>query len=294
MKAPHLFTSTTVAIAFLLGSGFSLLPEALAEIKPSAIAKPISTKVSPSVLPKSTNPGTPQPTLMAKARKRYVPPKPPTRGVPGNAGGGGGSRSCMGVAKRSQTQMLNGLNALVPEYKTAKETSVWGVTLSERPTLWFYIPYKSSGIASMELVLQDRDEETLQTIPVAIPETPGIVGVTLLSNKPGLEIGKDYNWFFKVRGKCAEDVGAFVEGWITRTAADSTLTSQLKQLPRDRQAALLAEKGIWYDALTILAELHRSEPDHATGKADWNALLAETGMEPLASIPLVKSAQKSR
>lgn len=226
-------------------------------------------------------------TQPLSANARFSPPKPPNRGTPGIAKGGG-SRSCMGLAKVFGVPMLDNLNALAPEYSNKNVINVWGYTTLEHPKFWFYMPYDPEKIASIELTLQNDQEETLQKISVPIPAKTGIIGVKLPSDKAGLAVGKLYNWYFKIYGKCAERP-ANVEGWIQRTTVDPALAEALKPAAPQEKAKLLAEKGIWYDALTILAEQRLAQPNNAPVLADWKDLLKDIDMELLADQPLVRS-----
>ncbi|EKQ69070.1 protein of unknown function DUF928 [Leptolyngbyaceae cyanobacterium JSC-12] len=214
---------------------------------------------------------------------QFTRPPLPKRGAPGNAGRGAGSRSCLMLAKPSSQPMLNNLNALVPEEQVDKVTHVWGLTTLEHPTLWFYIPYDNAGIDSIGFTLQDEDGQLVQKVSVPVPQTTGLIRVKLSDAKPGLQVGRAYNWFFTVRGKCFGNPVVFVEGWIARTSLDAAIHDRLQQASPSQQAALFAEKGIWYDALNLLATLRQSDPQDTTAIANWTALLKESGMEPLAT-----------
>jgi len=248
-----------------------------------AIAFPIRAK--------SAQPATPVKPFVANPAQiatRFTRPPLPKRGAPGNAGRGAGTRSCMTLAKQSPQPMLNNLNALVPEERVGNVTHVWGLTTLEHPTLWFYIPFDSAGIDSIGFTLQDDSGQTIQKVSVPIPAKAGLVSVQLPEAKPGLQVGSTYNWFFTVRGRCPGDPSAFVEGWIERTSLDSATRDRLQQSSPHQQAALLAEKSIWYDALHTLATLRQADPKNATAIANWTELLKEFGMEPLATQAIVQ------
>ena len=229
-----------------------------------------------------------QPSIKASAKMNLLAlkinlPKPPSRGVPGNSGRGGGSRTCLKLAKQypKEQAILNKLVALIPEYQSEQVTQVWGTTTTEYPTFWFYVPYATNSIRSLEFVLQDDNGKTLHKLPVAVPKVPGIVGVTLPSNKPGLQADNQYNWFFKVRGDCGDSL-EFVEGWVERTKLDAATSERLKNASDQEQLSIYAEQGLWYDALTTLAQQHHTNPKDATVMTDWKGLLKEVGLEPLA------------
>ncbi|MBR8835090.1 MAG: DUF928 domain-containing protein [Stigonema ocellatum SAG 48.90 = DSM 106950] len=220
------------------------------------------------------------------------PPPPPNRGAPGNRGEGG-SRGC-GVGNQS-------LKALMPVYEETfsqnqKEsiytTQVWGLTSFENPTFWFYVPYSSSSIKVTEFVLQNEKKKTIYRTPVTIPETPGIVSFRLPSTSAALELDKNYHWFFKLRvitcdSQQPRDLD-YVEGWVQRTHLNGQLGDRLKQATPELRVALYAENGLWYDALSALAELRLANSKDTNLTAGWTSLLRSVGLENLANKPLVK------
>ena len=77
-------------------------------------------------------------------------------------------------------------------------------------------------------------------------------------------------------------------GWVQRISPSLTLTSQLKQATPQQQATLYAQNGIWFDALTTLAEQRLANPQDARLSEDWNNLLKAVGLEKLTTTPLIQ------
>ncbi len=233
-----------------------------------------------------------QPANRVVSTVRFVPPPPPERGAPSGRRRGGASRSgqCPAVDQP--------LTALVPAtQKTLAQgqggnpalttlESVWGLTLAQSPILWFYVPYALTPKLPLELVLQDEhDNYVLKTSFTATQTQPGIVSFRLPSTPAPLEVGKMYHWYFLI--DCDPDAPALVEGWIQRSAINPTLISQLhKATPRQR-IALYAANGIWYNALTTLAELRSANPQDATLSQEWVSLLHSVGLDAIAREPLI-------
>jgi hypothetical protein len=218
----------------------------------------------------------------------YRPPPPPNRGAPGSRGEGA-SRGC--------TAGSQPLMALVPEQTlsatsgAAPVTQVWGLTSTAHPRFWFSVPYDAVKVSAIEFVLQNDQDQTIYRTPVPVPSTPGIVSVQLPSTVDGLEPNQPYHWFFKVRVLCKLDQPTtldYVEGWIQRTPLDPELGARLAQAAPQQQAALYAENGIWYDALTTLAELKLAQPEDQAIAQDWTELLKSVGLENLATQPLTR------
>ncbi|NJL10389.1 MAG: DUF928 domain-containing protein [Calothrix sp. SM1_7_51] len=230
--------------------------------------------------------------LTSNSIKFSPPPPPPDRGASGDRGGAA-SRGC-GNGNQS-------VIALVPIYEqelkreqteAVSMTKVWGLTVSEHPTFWFSVPNQKSTINTIEFVLKDESSKPSQTLyraSIAIPEKPGIIRVSLPVRTPPLQIGKMYHWFFKMKVICNPQQAPerqYVEGWVQRVSPNPKLASSLKQATAYQRVGLYAENGIWYDALTTLAELRLVKPQDANLATDWINLLQSVGLEKLANQPL--------
>ncbi|MBW4617486.1 MAG: DUF928 domain-containing protein [Desmonostoc vinosum HA7617-LM4] len=241
----------------------------------------------------------PIPTHFASI-KFTPPPPPPDRGAAGTRGGTA-SRS-HGCSIDNQT-----ITALVPMYEQTvsqrKEefipiTKVWGLTNLEHPYFLFFVPYKISSIANIEFVLKEETNNQSQTLYRSFltpPASPGIIKVDLPTTTP-LQIGKMYQWFFKVKVKCNPRQPItldYVEGWVQRVSQNSALTEQLKQATPQQKVTLYAANGIWYDALMTLAELRFANTKDESLLAKWISLLNSVGLEKLANQPLINCCQPS-
>ncbi|NJR66831.1 MAG: DUF928 domain-containing protein [Leptolyngbyaceae cyanobacterium CRU_2_3] len=223
------------------------------------------------------------------------PPPPPDRGAPGNRGEGA-SRGC--VAGSAENHSISyPLMALVPEQTlsttsdAATTTQVWGLTSTDQPRFWFSVPYDPTKVKTIEFVLQNHQDQTIYRTLLPVPSTPGIISVQLPSTVGQLERNQPYHWFFKVRSVCESNQAAtldYVEGWIQRTQLDQGLRDRLTQATPQQQAALYAENGIWYDALTTLAELKLAQPENQAIAQDWTDLLKAVGLENLGTQPLLR------
>ncbi|MBD1821002.1 DUF928 domain-containing protein [Cyanobacteria bacterium FACHB-DQ100] len=209
---------------------------------------------------------------------RFVPPPLPRRGAPSGHPQGGASRGKCPVASSQ-------LTALVPVLPKTPDrldvTPVWALTVSDRPTFWFYVPYPLTSNLATEFVLQDEQGKYLyQTALTQSGTTPGIVSVTLPNTVSPLEVGKLYHWYFLIY--CTPSNPMFVDGWIERRP-DASRQSVLSREQVQRYAA----NGIWYDAVTTLAQLRRQKPKDSTLAQDWTDLLQSAGLGAIAGAPIV-------
>lgn len=213
-----------------------------------------------------------------------APPPPPDIGEPGQRAEAG-SRGCQEEIDKPLASSQKPLLALMPVYSDSE--LVLGTTIAPTPTFWFYIPYQppSSG----KFVLRDKNGKLLYHTDVTLPQTSGVVSLSLPKAVAPLEIGKQYHWFLKIYCK-PQEPPAYVEGWIQRNPLNPVLNSQLqKATPRDL-VALYAAHGIWFEALSTASVLRHRDPKDTT----WAELLRTVGLNDLATEPILKREQVSR
>ncbi|MFN6566026.1 DUF928 domain-containing protein [Dendronalium sp. ChiSLP03b] len=222
-------------------------------------------------------------TPTSTAKVRYVAPvaveKP---GEPRGRRRGGGSR---GPCKQYET-----LTALVPITKTGTKESVWGQSISQNPTFWFLVSDKLTPKVPVEFVIQDDTDNYVYQTKFNPPETAaGIISVAVPPTA-ALEVGKSYRWTFSIY--CDSDkpsASVYVRGSVTRIALEPKLQKQLQtaKTPLER-AAVFAQNGIWYDALTTLGEQmqssKREDPEIASA---WIELLKQVNLDNSASVGIV-------
>lgn len=196
--------------------------------------------------------------------------------VPGRRRGGARRGTCPNTSTE--------LTALVPAIEiptqTLPETFVGSSTVAEHPTFWFYVPYSLTGDLTAEFILQNDIGQDVYRITSAdfseSEQTPGIVGISLPSAIAPLEIGRVYQWYFKV--DCGSESPLYVRGGIERVALEPNLANQLANASPQEQARLYQSNEIWYDAIAVLAQLYRTEPNNPTIEAAWADLLQSIGL----------------
>jgi hypothetical protein len=181
----------------------------------------------------------------------------------------------------------DGGNSPTPEITTSD--SVFGLTVAEHPTFWFYVPYSLNSpppVLSVEFVLQDENsKEVYKSVLTTSENSPGVFGVELPSTAPPLEVGRRYNWYFVIY--CGNwDLHNYVGGWVERVELNPSLKTQLEQATPLQKVALYAKAGIWHEAVTSLGKLRRENPQNAALMADWNELLKSVDLEAIAQDPI--------
>ena len=211
------------------------------------------------------------------------PPPPPNTGAPEQRRGGG-SRGCLNETTQNVQLESKLLIALVPEYSSLR---VWELTTQQRPTFWFYVPYTSdSSYAKLIIeVIEDEKDQTLYKTSLA--QRPGIIGVTLPPSSSPLEIGKQYHWYFNIYCKQNNKFLTSVEGNVQLLALKPNVQAQLSKATPKQQVALYTAKGIWYDALTTLANLRRTFRQDTNLVSNWASLLESVDLQNLVTEPIL-------
>jgi Domain of Unknown Function (DUF928) len=207
-----------------------------------------------------------------------APPPPADIGEPGRRGEAGSRRPCGDNSQEVKTPQKP-LTAIVPISTSGKSRVVWGLTTSERPTFWFYVPYSTSATFA-EFVLEDATEnQTKYKIP--LKNTPGVVNFKLPDTSTPLAVDKQYRWYFNIYCKENNGILGYVEGNVQRKLLSPALKTQLEKATQRQKVAIYASNGIWHEAITTLAQ--QLVQQRSTLKADWASLLQSIGLENLAS-----------
>lgn len=187
-------------------------------------------------------------------------------GRPNEQTDGGSRGTCASSSDRDRE-----LTALVPQ--------TMGLTVSEYPTFWVYIPDSPNDLQYGELVLQDESAGIpIDRIRYSLTETPGIIAVrSPMKPENALQIGKVYRWYFKVACQGGNKIA--VGGLAQRVKLDRTEQNYSGYLTHQ----------IWHDALTTVGDRLLQDPNNAQLKNDWANLLGSSGVElsELADEPLV-------
>jgi hypothetical protein len=227
-------------------------------------------------------------TAIAAPIKLRLPP-PPQRGIAGHR---------MGAAARTLCPLVSQpLTAIVPEYRSASENQVWGLTRMEHPTFWFYVPYAKPALVDLSFKIQDDSNPAepkiiYQDATIAPAPTSGMMRITLPKSSPALVANKPYHWFLELNMGCTNGQRPiYAEGWIQRTELDRNLSKQIDRATSIKRVSLYAENGLWHDALSTLANLRATRPQDPALTQDWQNLLEAIGLKDLANQPLSKNRQ---
>jgi len=208
----------------------------------------------------------------------FVPPK--GIGAPGRREGAGTRGSCVRESDIAKSR----LTAIIPESRL-------GLTVSERPSFFLYLPKTGANVVRFEL--KDAQHKVLyrETIEISGDYSSSLVRVQIPETETPLEVGKDYYWKFSlVCNPHDATANVFVEAAVRRIVPSEHLQRELATTTSavDR-AAIYARSGIWFESVASLAVPLEQAPSDRMLQATWNQLLESVGLGNLADAPLPRS-----
>lgn len=205
-----------------------------------------------------------------------APPPPQDYGEPGERKSAG-SRKC----SITSTSDISQLTALVPLYQREGEPIAGGLTTQSNPTFWFYVPSQLGPDGSLEFVLQDTQENYIYKIKMTETTVEaGLISISLPTYIQ-LQANQTYRWHFLLY--CQSKAAPFISGFIKRVTRPNLVQQLSTATPREK-VRLYGQAGIWYDALTQLADLYRRDPKNDLLKQDWKILMQESQLPEFMEI----------
>jgi hypothetical protein len=165
---------------------------------------------------------------------------------------------------------LTGIEALVPERV--------GLTLEKAPVLYWFAPKQLHGRAELKVIRENGAEPLLEAI-INGPFHPGVQRIRLADHGVSLRSDVTYLWFVTViptgtRRSDARTIG----GGVHRVESAASLQSKLEAAPAARVPHVLAEAGIWYDAVDALSKRVDAAPGNANLRNQRAALFEQVGL----------------
>lgn len=187
-------------------------------------------------------------------------------------GGSRGSRDNCVADAQSQNLM-----ALIPE-------DTVGANASASPKLFFYVP-EIKQQRTLEFVLRNEQDELIYEA-FFTTEGDGIMSVEVPADisSNSLEANQNYHWYLSMIcdiEQRSRDI--VVEGWMRQATIDLATKDKLDTVNSAKQAEIYQEKGLWYDALSVLAENQDSAAEQSLVRKKWSEMLTSVGLQELAS-----------
>ena len=208
----------------------------------------------------------PQPPEPAAEIPVYKPPKPTRGSFP---------RNLTGAATRGRGSADAPLVlALAPDHL--------GLTVNAQPNLYWFL--ESDSAIRVDFTLIDEESvNPLLEITVAGPLRGGVHTVRLADHGLSLEPGRWYEWSVAVvTGGRDPSEDRISRGFITRIDLPADLTRQLEARGPEQAVHVLAESGLWYDAITALSIGIETQAEKQPLRRARAALLDQVGLTPVA------------
>jgi Domain of Unknown Function (DUF928) len=204
---------------------------------------------------------------------------PPTGNSTPQQSTGGASRGVFAESETATPALDFSASAMAMMALTPQ--SLYGTTLSERPTFMVYVP--ASDAREVVFSLKDQDDNMHYQMRLPTSGAGGVMAVQLPTDAPALELGKNYHWYMAVLvdGSMSPST-PFVDAWVRRIEASPELMQALERGTAMQDAETLAKNGVWYDSAAILATLKTAEPTSQAVASNWSELLASVGLSEVS------------
>ena len=186
--------------------------------------------------------------------------KPPPRGAPGGRVGGA-SRGTIRA-----TAALPTIELLAPEGHA-------GLTASPTPTLYFFVSQPITWPIQFTISAPTRPNPLVE-VNIPAPRQAGVHAVRTADYHVRLETGVLYTWSVSVilnHEARSRDIVASAS--LLRTAPDPAIDIALGRALTSQRAVLLAQAGLWYDAVAAAADIEAFDRHAAL-----DALMNEVGL----------------
>ncbi|MDJ0508184.1 MAG: DUF928 domain-containing protein [Crocosphaera sp.] len=153
-------------------------------------------------------------------------------------------------------------------------SSNFGLTTAERPIFWINLPETSAQQVVLSIKTEGKTHHS-QTL-ISITEKSGLIALQPSPDSPPLEVGKVYQWAaVLVCGERPSPNDPAISAWVHRVPLSKprNISTPLEQ------AAWYGEQGIWYDALTSLVQVKRSQPNNENLINIWAEFLESAGLQ---------------
>ncbi|KAM3091839.1 DUF928 domain-containing protein [Phormidesmis sp. 146-35] len=182
----------------------------------------------------------------------------------------------------------------------------FGLTVTNYPTFWIYVPQLPSEIKIAEFKIQDQDGNDFLAEPILVdlfgttlptnssadfkqpfrivlPRTlqtethPHIIGISLPPEVKSLSFGEFYHWYLSIICDSRRPSrNPNVDGWIGVIQPDLDLENEIAKVGNDlERSRIYAREGIWHDTLTTLAILRCKELQNPIFASEWSSLLRD-------------------
>jgi Domain of Unknown Function (DUF928) len=203
------------------------------------------------------------PTAQNQASASEPAYKPPTHGIPGGRVGG--------ASRGTPNATAETIDLLAPDDHA-------GLTTSAAPTLYFFVSRPINYKTEFTISVAGQPSPVLE-VDIPSPSATGIYSFRTADYRVRLEPGVLYTWSVSAMVDArAPSRDIVASAALFRVPPDPALDYQLRNAFPTRRAKLLAQAGLWYDAVAAAAET--ATLDRHT---ELDALINEVGLVEAAN-----------
>lgn len=182
----------------------------------------------------------------------------------------GAPASRIGGATRAREKPVT-IQILVPEVDEA------ALTLAAQPNLHWHLSSDTTYPVNFTLIDPEAIDPIIDEM-IAGPFEAGFHTLSLADYEAQLEPGRHYEWFVAVvpdpENRASDTVA---RGAISRVV-DPVLASRVAKAELDAVPGLLAQAGIWYEAIDALSQSVRQSPEDPKPRMRRSAMLEQVGL----------------
>ena len=207
-----------------------------------------------------------------EAKPKKAEKKPSIQFVPRDAGA---PVTRVGGATRGfSRQALPTIDALVPERV--------GYTLVEQPSLYWFLSTDTDTRVDFTLIAQDATSPLVE-ITLDAPLTGGVHRINLADLGVTLEPGITYLWYVSLVPDPQRRSQDRVVGGALERLDSKELSARVAGATERNRAALLAQEGVWYDAVTVLSDRIAAGEGDPAARSERAELLGQVGLDRVAA-----------
>ena len=165
--------------------------------------------------------------------------------------------------------------ALVPDHV--------GLTVKQAPSLNWFLS-KPTSLPIRFTLIDTRAVKPLHEGPIPTPSRAGVQSLDLKELGLTLEPDVQYRWYISaIRNPDSPSQDIVAGGMIERCEFSTCLVEMEVDLSCDRQSVVRnAVRGFWYDAISCLSDLIKTNPQDASLRRMRAALLRQVGLNGVA------------
>ena len=161
-----------------------------------------------------------------------------------------------------------------------------GLTLQSQPKLYWFISKKTPHPIEFTIMEKDAVKPVLEARLKPL-DRAGIQCIRLADYGVRLTPNVPIKWFVAVVTDPNHRSRDILSGGMIEVISPSgDFSAKLRQTPKARQAFVLAEEGIWYDALAAVSDRIDASPRNRSLRKQRAALLDQVGLNEAAEFDL--------